>query len=236
MQPSAFDVDVGGVRIAYDRYGAEDAPPMVMLHAAGRDASTWSEIAPALAASHRVYAPDLRGHGRSDWPGTYSFELMRDDVLGFVDALGLTGVTLVGHSLGGTVAWLVAERGPAWLTRLVAEDSVPPAPGDQIQFRSRPRQQPHGDEPPARDPLLGAPIMEQLRDPDPQWWAGLGRVSVPVLLLAGGPTSHVPQHRIAEAAATLPDARLLEIPVGHQIHGERPAEFIAAVAKFAATS
>ena len=132
-QTSAFDLDVGGVRIACDRYGAENAPPMVMLHAADRDASTWSEIAPAPAASHCVYALDLRGHGRGDWPGTYSFELMRDDVLGF-------------------------------------------------------------------------------------------------------PSSHVPRHRIAEAAAILPNARLLEIPVGHRIHGERPAEFLAAVAKFVMTT
>ena len=66
VESRALNLDVGGVRIAYDRYGVEDAPPMVLLHAAGRDASTWSEIAPALAASHCVYALDLRGHGRSD--------------------------------------------------------------------------------------------------------------------------------------------------------------------------
>ena len=48
----------------------------------------------------------------------------------------------------------------------------------------------------------------------------------------GGPSSHVPQRRIAEAAKILPDARLPEIPVGHRIHGERPTEFPAAVANF----
>jgi len=223
-------LDVGGVRIAYDRYGPEDAAPVVLLHAAGRDASSWNEVAPALSAGRCVYALDLRGHGRSGWPGAYSFELMRDDVLGFVEALGLTGVTLVGHSLGGTVAWLVAERDPAWLARLVVEDSVPPVPGDQIRLRPRPR----GDGPPARDPLITAALVEQFEHPDPQWWAGIGRVAVPVLLLAGGPASHVPQDRIAEAAATVPNGRLVEIPVGHRIHGERPAEFVAAVEKFAA--
>jgi pimeloyl-ACP methyl ester carboxylesterase len=236
-------LDVGGIRIAYDRYGPEDAPPMLLLHAAGQDASAWSGVAPALAAAHSVYALDLRGHGRSDWPGAYSFELMRDDVLGFADALGLAGVTLVGHSLGGTVAWLVAERRPGWLARLVAEDSVPPAPGDwdrvqqqlqpqaQAQAQPQPRR-PGGDGPPTRDPLLGAPIVEQLQHPDPDWWAGIGRVSVPVLLLAGGPESHVPQDRIAEAAAAVPDGRLVGIPAGHHIHRERPAEFLAAVEEF----
>lgn len=236
MTAQSSVLDVHGVRIAYDRYGAEDAPPMVMLHASGRDAASWSEVAPALAAAHCVYALDLRGHGRSDWPGTYAFELMRDDVLGFVGALGLTGVTLVGHSLGGTVAWLAAEREPGWLARLVAEDSVPPAPQDKIRIPRQPQRQPRGGSPPAHDPMLGPAIVDQLENPDPAWWGGIGKVSVPVLLLAGGPASHVPQHRIVEAAATVPDARLLEIPVGHRIHAERPAEFVAALTKFVAES
>lgn len=84
-----------------------------------------------LAATYRVYAPDLRGQGQSDWPGEYSFELIRDDVLGLLDALELTGATLVGHSAGGTVACLVAQERPARLVRLVLEDSPPPWPGSR---------------------------------------------------------------------------------------------------------
>ncbi len=225
--PFSSVIEVGGVRLVFDRYGAEQSPPMVLLHAAGQDASAWSEVAPALAAKHCVYALDLRGHGRSDWPGTYSFELMRDDVVGFIDALGLTGVTLVGHSLGGTIAWLVAEQRSDLLARLIAEDSIPPAPGDELRLR------PRGEGPPTRDPRITAAIVEQFNHPDPDWWAGIARVPVPVLLLAGGPTSHVPQHRIAEAAATAPEGRLVEIPAGHHIHRDLPAEFVAAVEEFA---
>lgn len=230
--PQSSALEVGGVRIAYDRYGDADSPPMIMLHAAGRDASAWSDVAPALAAAHCVYALDLRGHGRSAWPGRYAFELMRDDVLGFADALGLTGVTLVGHSLGGTVAWLVAEQRPSWLARLVAEDSIPPAAGDRIRLRPRPA----GDGPPTRDPLITPALAEQFEHPDPDWWDGVGRVAVPVLLLAGGAASHVPQDRIAEAAAAVPDGRLVEIPAGHHIHRDRPDAFIAAVEEFAAAA
>src|ERR1035438_7493297 len=70
--------------------------------------TSWAAVAAQFAKRFRVYALDLRGHGDSDWPGIYSFELIRDDVLGVLDQLGLDRVTLVGHSMGGTVAYLVA--------------------------------------------------------------------------------------------------------------------------------
>lgn len=63
-------VDVGGVRLAYQMSGPPGAPPLVLLHALGEDATDWEAVVPALARSRRVYALDLRGHGRSDWPGT----------------------------------------------------------------------------------------------------------------------------------------------------------------------
>ncbi|MFD4544941.1 alpha/beta fold hydrolase [Streptomyces sp. NPDC058466] len=61
-------VDVGGVRLAYRVAGPEAAPPLVLLHALGEDSTDWAEVVPALARRRRVYALDLRGHGRSDWP------------------------------------------------------------------------------------------------------------------------------------------------------------------------
>jgi pimeloyl-ACP methyl ester carboxylesterase len=201
---------------------------MVLLHGGGQDGSSWNEVAPTLARTWCVYALDLRGHGRSSWTDSYSFELMRDDVTGFIDTLGLKDVTLVGHSLGATVAWLVAAQRPAWLTRLIVEDTVPPKPGDRLDVRRRGAAAP----PPTSDPAISAALVEQFASADPDWWDGIGRVAVPTLLLAGGPDSHVPQHRIAEAAALAADGRLVEIPAGHQVHRERPAEFLAAVEAF----
>ncbi|MEU9211287.1 alpha/beta fold hydrolase [Streptomyces sp. NPDC048415] len=81
-------LDVGGVLLAYQASGPLDAPPLVLLHALGEDATGWDAVAPVFTRSRRVYALDLRGHGRSDWPGNYSFELMRADVLRFLDAPG----------------------------------------------------------------------------------------------------------------------------------------------------
>ncbi|HEX7745284.1 MAG TPA: alpha/beta fold hydrolase [Micromonosporaceae bacterium] len=78
---------------------------MVPLHALGEDAGTWDAVAAEFAKTFRVFAVDLRGHGSSDRPGTYTFELTRDDVLAVLDHLGLRRVTLLGHSMGGTVAY-----------------------------------------------------------------------------------------------------------------------------------
>jgi 3-oxoadipate enol-lactonase len=220
-------VDVGGVRLAYRVVGVPGAPPMVLLHGLGSDGSAWEEVAAAFGDSHRVYTPDLRGHGVSDWPGTYSFELMRDDVLGFLDALDLGRVTLVGHSMGGTVALLFAEEYPHRLERLVIEDSPPPfVGGDRVPARSRPE-----------GPLpFDWPVMEaivgQLNDPDPAWWEKTSDIPVPTLVIAGGPDSHVPQARVVEVAARIPQCTLATIAVGHRIHRDRPSEFIATVREF----
>ncbi|MFI8933313.1 alpha/beta fold hydrolase [Streptomyces sp. NPDC053474] len=111
--------------------GPPDAPPLVLLHALGEDATDWEAVVPALARSRRAYALDLRGHGRSDWPGDYSLELMQADVLRFLDALGLGPVDLIGHSMGGIVAYLLAQDHPQRVSRLILEDVPIPRPREQ---------------------------------------------------------------------------------------------------------
>src|SRR5215475_10284339 len=73
-------VQAGAVRLAYAVSGESDAAPMVLLHALGERAADWQPVADRFTERFRVFAFDLRGHGDSDWPGEYSFQLMRDDV------------------------------------------------------------------------------------------------------------------------------------------------------------
>ncbi|MGH3304717.1 MAG: alpha/beta fold hydrolase [Streptosporangiaceae bacterium] len=75
-------------------------------------------------------------------------------------------------------------------------------------------------------------IVRQLNAPDPAWWDKTSEILAPTLIIAGGPDSHVPQDRIIQMAARIPDCCLVTIPTGHQIHRDRPAEFIATVRKF----
>ena len=77
---------------------------MVWLHALGEQSSDWGPVAAALASPWRVYAPDLRGHGASDWPGSYTIEQLTMDLAAFLDALDLDHVVLGGHSVGGPPA------------------------------------------------------------------------------------------------------------------------------------
>ena len=122
------DIPANGIRLAYFTSGRADGPPLVLLHSLGEPSATWDEIAPELGREYRLIAFDLRGHGDSEWPGEYSFELMRDDVLDALDRLGLEQVSIIGHSLGGTVASLVAEARPGLVRQLVLEDTCPPKP------------------------------------------------------------------------------------------------------------
>ncbi|MBC9727969.1 alpha/beta fold hydrolase [Streptomyces sp. TRM68367] len=230
MDTAPRTVKANGITLAYRAWGPEDAPPVVLLHARGADGADWAGIAPALAAGpRRVYAPDLRGHGRSEWPGDYGYETLRDDVLGFLAALGIDRADLVGHSLGGIVACLLAQHRPEALRRLVLEDVPAPFPLDP------PR--PLAARPEGHLPYDWAMVLatdEQRNAPDPAWWEGMLRITVPTLLIGGGPSSPLPQEHITALAGRLPDARLVSVDAGHLVHEARPREFLAAVGPFLA--
>ncbi len=154
-----------GITLAYRIWGPRDAPPVVLLHARGADGADWAEIAPALAAGpRRVYAPDLRGHGRSDWPGGYGYATLRDDVHAFLGALGITRADVVGHSLGGAVACLLAQHSPELVQRLVLEDVPAPFPLDPPR---PPAPRPDGDLP--YDWAMILATDRQHNAPDPVW-------------------------------------------------------------------
>ncbi len=218
-------VDVGGIRLAYQVSGPQHALPLVLLHALGEDATAWDMVAPVLARSRRVYALDLRGHGRSDWPGEYSLELMRADVLRFLDALELGTVDLIGHSMGGIVAYLLAQERPQRVGRLVLEDVPLPRP----RVPTTPAR-PDGDL--AFDWEMVLAVRRQIDRPDPEWLERLSEITAETLVLAGGPRSHVPQDGIAELARRIPGGSVATISVGHLIHRAAPKEFTEAVSAF----
>lgn len=200
-----------GTHIAYDVAGDPAAPPMVLLHALGDTRADWAPVSAAFAERFRVYAPDLRGHGDSARPGEYSFGLMRDDVAGLLDEIGVDEVTLVGHSMGGVVAYLLAMQKPERVTRLVVEDVPPPYPRDR-PVPERP------DGPVAFDWAVVPAIVGQVNAGDPAAWDGLATITAPTLLIGGGPRSHVPQDKLAEVAALIPACELVTIPAGHNVH------------------
>ncbi|MFE5793396.1 alpha/beta fold hydrolase [Streptomyces sp. NPDC056503] len=227
LDPDVRTVTVDGVRLAYRVAGPEGAPPLVLVHGRGESSGAWKGITGDLAADHRVYAVDLRGHGLSDRPGGYGFDAFRDELGGFIEALGLTGATVVAHSMGAGAAYLLAQRAPALVGRLVLEE--PPA------FLPLDPPRPVAERPEGLlsfDWGIVAATDAQLNAPDPAWRAGLPAIGVPTLILAGGPSSHVPQEQLTGLADAIPGARLVTIEAGHLIHRTRPTEFLAALREF----
>jgi pimeloyl-ACP methyl ester carboxylesterase len=103
-----------GIAMVADVWGDATAPPVVLLHGGGQTRHAWGETGPSLAArGWQVLAPDLRGHGESDWSpdGSYTIDGFADDVRALVGALDRPPV-LVGASLGGLSALLAVGEAP----------------------------------------------------------------------------------------------------------------------------
>ncbi|MCR2807049.1 alpha/beta fold hydrolase [Paenibacillus soyae] len=212
----------------YRETGLETAPPVIALHALGQNGEAWNVVAAELGQHFRVFALDQRGHGGSERTGVYSFELMRDDLLVFADALGLERFILIGHSMGGTVSFLFSEAYPDRVERLVIEDSPPPFRSDKLDI---PRDPPAGPLP--FDWFVIPSILRQLNEPDPEWWERLDRIACPTLIIGGGSNSPIPQHKLKEAAGLIPSGEFVTLEGGgHFVHETKPQEFVAAVRKF----
>jgi pimeloyl-ACP methyl ester carboxylesterase len=131
-------VTVGGVSLEVTEAG-EGGRPVLLVHGFTADAGEVAGVLDPLAERgwHAV-APDLRGHGRSDRPTdpeAYSFELMAEDVLALADDLGWDRFALVGHSMGGAVAQLLALDRPERLTGLVLASTFHgPVPGITMEL------------------------------------------------------------------------------------------------------
>jgi pimeloyl-ACP methyl ester carboxylesterase len=101
LRPSWHLLGRRGVRLACADYGG-DGPPIVLLHGLAGHAEEWIQTASWLVESHRVLAPDARGHGRSDRrPSEVSRAAHVDDVSAWLDYFGIAAVVVVGQSLGG---------------------------------------------------------------------------------------------------------------------------------------
>jgi pimeloyl-ACP methyl ester carboxylesterase len=115
-------VDVGGCATHY--HDAGTGTPVLMLHGSGPGVSAWANwqhAIPALAERARIVAPDMVGFGQTERPADvrYSLRTWTDHVWGFLDALGLERVSVIGNSLGGRIALQMAEDAQDRLDRIV---------------------------------------------------------------------------------------------------------------------
>ena len=110
--------EVGGMPTRYLTAGTT-GPPLLLLHGVGDNAFDWRWVMPALASTHRVYAPDLPGSGGSARPlDDYSPAFFTRFVAAFLDALGVDHAAVIGNSLGGLVGLRLALAEPQRVTAL----------------------------------------------------------------------------------------------------------------------
>src|SRR5262245_56906260 len=107
-----------GRRISFVAAGSGDRE-VLFIHGFGADRSTWTFTLRTIANGARVVAVDLPGHGRSSTDvGSGEIPFLADVILAFMDAAGLAGPHIVGHSLGGAIALDLATREPVRVSGL----------------------------------------------------------------------------------------------------------------------
>jgi pimeloyl-ACP methyl ester carboxylesterase len=124
-------VTVAGISLGIDQLGS--GSPVVLVHGWMCDRTDMAALGAALAIDHQVVSVDLRGHGASSMPDSgFGLTDFADDIAGVIAALGLSRPVVAGHSMGGAVALVLAQRFPDLTSGIVMIDSPwafwPPSP------------------------------------------------------------------------------------------------------------
>ncbi|NOJ39336.1 alpha/beta fold hydrolase [Bradyrhizobium australiense] len=118
--------DSQGLRLHYVDWGNETAPPLILIHGGLDHCRSWDAIAQALQPHFHVMAPDLRGHGNSEWAKGSSYSLTDNvyDLTRLMRFAALQEAAIVGHSMGGMVALAYAGTYPERVSRLIVLDGA----------------------------------------------------------------------------------------------------------------
>ncbi len=129
-------VSVNNLQLHYVEWGIPGSPPMVLLHGFQSNAHTWDTFSRAMADSYHVLALDQRGHGDTSWApeGDYAPDAFISDIVGFIDALNLGPACLIGHSMGGRHAAMVAADYPDKVIKVVIVDTPAELPPNIMEM------------------------------------------------------------------------------------------------------
>ncbi len=118
------------LRLHYVDWGNEDAPPMLLVHGGRDHCRNWDWVAERLRDDYHIIAPDLRGHGDSQWVigGGYNQIDYVYDIAQLLSQKNMTPTTIIGHSLGGSISLLYSGLYPKTVTKLVSIEGMGPPP------------------------------------------------------------------------------------------------------------
>ena len=128
------------LRLHYVDWGNEGAPPMLMIHGGRDHCRNWDWVAERLQSRYHIIAPDLRGHGDSDWAtgGSYGELNYVYDIVQLVLQKKMAPVTLLAHSLGGSIALLYSGVFPETVKKVVAIEGLGPSPDMLMRMNEMP--------------------------------------------------------------------------------------------------
>jgi pimeloyl-ACP methyl ester carboxylesterase len=256
-------VQTNGIETSYRRTGGV-RPPVLLLHGLTDNGACWTRLARELEADYDLVMPDARGHGRSSVPDAgYSPEDRAADAVALIDTLGLERPVVLGHSMGGLTAALVAADAPGRVRGAILEDPAFISPEGWASPMLPEWRAQHAV-------ALGWSVEEMIASgraehpgwPDDIWatWARakletslkafdwfnfpptdfravIARLGAPTLLITGEPTlgAVVPAAVAEELAALNPLLRVAHVPgAGHSIRYEQPERYTALVKAFLA--
>jgi non-heme chloroperoxidase len=249
-----------GVELRYVEQGNPEGPVLLFLHGYTDSHHSFDRALPLLPRRFHAYVLDQRGHGDSQRPECcYTQRDFAQDVVAFMDDLGIQRATLVGHSMGSLIAQQVALDSPGHVRALVLigsaptgnnavvrglRDSVslledPIAPGFVRDFQASTISKPVPTE------YLNTLVSESRKVPARVWKAALeglldedhttqlGNITVPTLIIGGEQDAIFSVAEQQALAAAIPNASLKLYPqVGHAPHAEVPQTFVEALTDF----
>ncbi|WP_143305568.1 alpha/beta fold hydrolase [Chitinophaga vietnamensis] len=249
------------IHIHYTRTGG-DKPPLILLHGLMTNGLCWTDLARSLEQAYDVIMPDARGHGCSSAPDSgYRYEDHADDVIGLIATLTLRKPVLIGHSMGGMTAAVVAGRRPDLLRGLVLADPTFLHPEMQREVFDSDVAEQHRK---ALDMPLEALVaaartrhpqrsqenltlfararlqtsmaaFEVLRPPNPDYEELVRKINIPSLLISGD--KGVVSADVAAALQNLNASLQVELipEAGHSLHVDQPQRFAAIIKTFLAS-
>lgn len=133
-------IQTNGITLHTAVAGPEDGPLVVLLHGFPEFWFGWKkQIEPLTELGYRVAVPDQRGYNLSDKPqdiGSYTLDLLRDDIVGLIGHFGKTSATVIGHDWGGAVAWHLAATKPAYVDKLIVVNIPHPKAMPRVMKRN----------------------------------------------------------------------------------------------------